>query len=130
MSSHRNPYNPKSNYFKIFGFVQKTAIVTIASVFAYCKSALHLADKAAHASQTVLMSPRKDSLGNASAKGKDYFMEKLVRKEIKGVKQPQQFRLRWRERQLTGKVEQVKKSKKVSKPAPKPVVKQTAVATA
>ena len=127
MSSHRNPYNPKSNYFKIFGFVQKTAIVTIASVFAYCKSALHLSDAAAHASQTVVMSPRKDSLGNASAKGKDYFLEKLARKEIKGVKQPQQFRLRWRE--LTGKVAQVKKAAKVSKPAPKPV-KQTAVATA
>jgi len=104
---HENPYK-RGDYRSIFAVIKKAQIVT--------RSAVVLAggiqgktEEAAGFTATVLLSPREksnrgDCRGSISAMGHLYFMEKLPRKEIKGVKEEQKFRLRWRKIALAPRV--------------------------
>ena len=92
----KNPYRPKSNYFKLFGFLRKHEAVTQRQLELFARRKLHLSSMAAKASATIILSPRASSKrgnchGNISAKGHLYFMEKDGNK----------FRLRFRHRLFT-----------------------------
>ena len=87
----KNPYRPKSNYFKLFGFLQKHETVTRRQLELFARRKLHLSPMAAKASATIILSPRASSKqgngrGNISSQGHLYFMEKIDNK----------FRLRFR----------------------------------
>lgn len=97
---HKNPYRG-GDYNKVFGFMQKKQVFTRQEVVDFTKG-LGKSDEATEALVTVLMSPRKasergDCRGNMSAQGHLYFMDKLNREVVKGVKGVQKFRLRWRD---------------------------------
>lgn len=97
---HDNPYR-SGLYNKVFGFIKTKQIVTRAQVMEFTK-AQGKNENAANAAVTVLLSPRKearkgcDPRGNMSAQGHLYYMEKMARKTVKGEKEAQKFRLRWR----------------------------------
>jgi hypothetical protein len=97
---HDNPYR-EGLYNKVFGFIKAKQVVTRAQVLEFTLKQGKKED-AANAAVTVLLSPRKtarkncDPRGNMSAQGHLYYMEKLPRKTVKGEKEAQKFRLRWR----------------------------------
>ena len=96
-AKHKNPYRA-GQYHDTFAFIMKKQYVTRADVL---KHTAETFGKAKPADVTVLLSPRKDSkrgccLGNLSAKGLDYYMERCARQIRAGVKEPQKLRLRWR----------------------------------
>jgi len=127
---HENPYREGSQYNKVFGYIKAKQVVTRAEVLAKALE-VGLSEKAANATTTVLLSPRKESTrgdcrGNGSARGEWYFIEKLPRKTVKGEREPQKLRLRWREQPLEQrhrvyKVASVKETTKTAT-APKTVV--------
>ncbi|MFA5311693.1 MAG: hypothetical protein WC375_00075 [Methanomassiliicoccales archaeon] len=128
MSKSRNPYRDGSNYSKVFAKMLKSQVFTKAQVVGMFKSDCKLNDSASLSSGIVLLSPRIDTLGNASAKGKVYFVEKLNRKEVKGVKDEQKFRVRYTtpaRNKALGIVEEVKDSVQQVKTAKKVTVKKT-----
>lgn len=98
---HENPYRA-GDYNKAFEYLQKKQIVTIAEFRKYIVDTLGKTETAAKAMVTVILSPRKsskrgDCRGNLSSAGHLYFMAKLGRKVRAGVKDPQRFKLCWRE---------------------------------
>jgi hypothetical protein len=118
--SNANPYREGSDYNKLFGHLKAKQVVTRKDLISYSKSAMHKTEAQATADVTVILSPRKDSKrgdcrGNMSAQGHVYFMEKLPRKTVKGVKEPQKFRLRYRSVPLEAR----KRSIKLDVPAQK-----------
>ena len=115
MSKNRkNPYTSRRNglYTSLFGFMMKkqyyTRPVLIAEAVRLGASDKRKPGKStspAEATVTVMLSPRKTSkignpCGNISAQGHLYYNEKLPRKTVRGEKEPQKFRLRWREKAL------------------------------
>ena len=115
---NKNPYREGSNYFGLFAFIQKAPKFTREALVKFARQSLKLSEGAAEASVTVILSPRAESTrgdcrGNISSAGHLYFIEKLSRKEVKGVKGEQEYRLRWRVKPLQ--VKSRKASKKVSK---------------
>lgn len=99
-TKHKNPYK-RGNYYDLFGFMKKKQVVTRNEVLQHAAGELKMATSAAQAITTVMLSPRKESKrgdcrGNYSSMGHLYYMEKLPRRTVKGVKESQRFRLRWR----------------------------------
>ena len=115
---HENPYRA-GLYNDIFAFLKRKQVITRAELMDYAMKELGKSETSANAAVTVILSPRKESKigdcrGNISAQGHLYFMEKLTRQVKAGVKDPQKFRLRWREvalAPLTRKVIEVKQEK-------------------
>lgn len=128
-AKHENPYR-EGQYHETFGFIMKKQYVTREDVL---KFTVEKFGKAKPADVTVLLSPRKSSTrgdcrGNISAQGHLYFMEKLPRQVKAGVKEPQKFRLRWREQALEPRTRQEKiETKPIKTKAPDKV--QAPVAT-
>lgn len=96
-SKHSNPYR-SGQYHETFAFIMKKQVVTRADVLRFTEEKF---GKEKPADVTVLLSPRKDSKrgdcrGNMSAQGHLYYMEKCQRHTVKGEKEAQKFRLRWR----------------------------------
>lgn len=103
-----NPYRDGGDYHALFGYMQKSQVYTIKGLISFCMDNLHLTHKQAKYNVNILNSPREkgkcykrrgysDPRGSVSAEGHLYYAEKLERKFVTGVKQPQYFRLRWRE---------------------------------
>jgi len=100
-TKHENPYRA-GLYHDIFAFLKQKQVVTRQELLDYTMEKLGKSADAANAAVTVILSPRKaskrgDCRGNISAQGHLYYMEKLPRQVKAGVKDPQKFRLRWRE---------------------------------
>jgi hypothetical protein len=86
--------------------MQKTQSFTIQMLMNFCMNELGLDKKKARYTVNILNSPRamptffkdrrSDCRGNFAAKGHLYYVEKVARKFVAGVKMPQYFRLRWR----------------------------------
>jgi len=118
---HENPYR-EGQYHEEFAFIMKKQYVTRKDVLDFT---LQKFGKYKPADVTVLLSPRKSSTrgdcrGNISAQGGLYYMEKLPRQVKAGVKEPQKFRLRWREKVLEPRTRQEKveiQSQKTQAPA-------------
>lgn len=79
-----------SNYVKLFAFIQGKQVVTVAEVVAEGLR-IGMAEKAAKASATVVLSKTKEGYGNMSA-GKGYYMERLKKQK---AGDPLRMRLRW-----------------------------------
>lgn len=121
---HENPYRA-GLYHNVFAYLKQKQVVTRAELLEHTKTKLGKTDEEAQAAVTVILSPRKaskrgDCRGNMSAQGHLYFLDKLGRQVKAGVKDPQKFRLRWREtvleprkRVVTGEVNQTKTPVKV-----------------
>lgn len=106
---HENPYR-EGQYHDTFAFIMKKQYVTRKDVLGFTVQKF---GKHKPADVTVLLSPRKSSTrgdcrGNISAQGHLYYMEKLPRQVKNGVKEPQKFRLRWREKALEPRTRQEK----------------------
>lgn len=100
-NKHKNPY--RGNYGRIFGYWKTKQVVTEREMNEFAVKELGMEEKAAKASVTVIMSPRKsneecrgDCRGNMSAKGHLYYGDIL--KHEKG--EEKRFRLRYRETPL------------------------------
>lgn len=129
MSAHQNPYR-NGLYNQIFAYLKQKQVVTRAELLEHTIQKLGKKNAAAQAAVTVILSPRKsskrgDCRGNISSCGELYYMEKLPRQVRAGVKEPQKFRLRWREvalaprkRESAVEVKQVKTATKVTTKAP------------
>ena len=94
---NKNPYREGSAYHGIFSAWQKKQIVTEQEL-------IEAGHKKADIG-VVVRSPRKSSTrgdcrGNMSCQGHLYYAELLKRKTVKGVKEPQKYRLRWRSEAL------------------------------
>lgn len=98
---HENPYR-EGDYREMFGFWMSKQIVTRQEFIEHTVKDLGLDIKRAMFNVNVLLSPRKsskrgDCRGNLSARGDLHYSEKLPRAVRFGIKEPQRFRLRWRE---------------------------------
>ena len=98
--THENPYR-KGLYHEIFTYWQKKQVVTRQELIDFTMT-LGKSIAEANAAVTVILSPRRaskrgDIRGNISANGHLYFAEKLGRQVHTGIRDPQKFRLRWRE---------------------------------
>jgi len=132
---HVNPYRP-GLYHDVFGYLKQKQVITRAEYVKYVMETLGKTEAEANAVVTLMLSPRKsssrgDCRGNMSAQGHLYYIEKLARQVRAGVKEPQKFRLRWREvvlepRNRIVKVDTVsEKTKVVDKVVDKAVVKSS-----
>lgn len=97
---NKNPYR-EGAYREIFAVWKKKQVVTKAELIEFAVKELGKTTEQAHADVTVILSPRYksdrgDCRGNISAQGHLYYAEKLPRKVVLGVKEPQKYRLRWR----------------------------------
>jgi hypothetical protein len=126
-----NPYDPKSNYYKLFGYWKKKQVATRQEMIEHAMSTLGMTESAAKATVTVLLSPREkdgrgDCRGNFSAKGHVYYADTLNKK--KG--EAKRFRLRYRKQVMEPRSRQTRKveAKKVRRA--KTQTKQKAEATA
>ena len=101
---HKNPYK-RGTYFDLFAFVKKKQVVTLIDVVNEAMR-LGLDENKAWFTTRVLMSPRHADQckgkpqGSCSAQGHVYYMEKLARRIVNGVKEAQRYRLRWRDPEL------------------------------
>lgn len=96
-----NPYRQGDSH-ELFDYVQSKQIVTKEECRQWLIKELGKSEKAACSSVTTVLSPRKksrrgDCRGNMSSEGHLYYMEKLNRTVRYGIREPQRFRLRWRE---------------------------------
>jgi len=96
-----NPYRQGDSR-ELFDYIQKKQLVTKEECRQWLVNELGKTYRAACATTTTVLSPRRsskrgDCRGNMSAEGQIYYMEKLGRTVRYGVKEPQRFRLRWRE---------------------------------
>jgi hypothetical protein len=114
---NNNPYNAKSNYGKLFAVWKKAQVMTRSGLMEAAKK-LGMGDKAAAATVTVLISPRKsddecrgDCRGNFSAKGHLYYADVLKRK----AGEEKRFRLRYRATAMEPRNRQVKEETKAVK---------------
>lgn len=101
---NENPYR-EGQYREIFDEMRKRQVFSKAELIQYVVMDLGLTYERAKYSVTILMSPRKisrigDCRGSISACGHLYYMEKLPRQMRCGMRDPQKFRLRWRENPL------------------------------
>jgi hypothetical protein len=89
-----NPYRKGSAYHALFAYWQKKQSVTEQELIdaGFKKADINVVVKSPRESST-----RGDCRGNMSAQGHLYYAELPKRKVVKGVKQPQKYRLRWRE---------------------------------
>jgi len=90
---NKNPYRDGSAYHAIFAAWQKKQVVTEQEL-------IDAGHKKADIG-VVVRSPREsskrgDCRGNMSCQGHLYFAELLKRSKVNGVKEPQKYRLRWR----------------------------------
>jgi len=97
---HENPYQ-RGDYREIFGVMKKLQVFAASTIRAAGRKLGKTAKAAIHTA-TVLMSPREtsergDCRGSFSAMGHLYYMEKLPRKTVGGVREEQKYRLRWRQ---------------------------------
>lgn len=104
MIKRDNPYRQGDSR-ELFDYIQKRQIVSKEECRQWLVNELGKSYKAACATTTTVLSPRKsskrgDCRGNMSAEGHIYYMEKLGRTVKYGVREPQKFRLRWREVEL------------------------------
>jgi len=107
----RNPYK-RGNYLALFNFIlsHNGKPFTREEMMNFARNELKMAENAAQASVTVILSPREtsehgDCRGNYSAQGHVYFMhllkEQMVKDENgKEIKAPQRYQLRWRKEVL------------------------------
>ena len=108
---HDNPYTRTGIYQDMFSYMQKKQCFTRAELVEYAKT-LGTTETKAKYMLYIMLSPRFKSkrgsnLGSNAAHGHLYYMEKLERKVVNGIKEPQKFRLRWR-RQYVSPINQVK----------------------
>lgn len=101
---HKNWYRRGYSH-ALFNYIRRKKVVTKAECREWLIKEFGLGDKASSATVTTVLSPRfssrrGDCRGNRSSCGEYYYMEKWGRKVRYGVKEPQQFCLRWRERPL------------------------------
>jgi hypothetical protein len=128
----KNPYREGSNYFRLFDFMQKAGSFVRSAAVKFARSNLKLGEDASEAAVTVVMSPRAESKrgdcrGNISAKGWFYYVAKLSRATVKGVKEEQKYRLLERKVKLQPKTRNdVKVKKPAKKPAKKVIAKKPA----
>jgi hypothetical protein len=136
MSGHNNPYRSGSLYFGLFAFIQKVQVFTKAALLDHAIKSLKSKASAAISAVNVVISPTLEKSGNASSHGEVYYIERLPRKEVKGVKQDKTYRLRWRVKPLVakrltkGKVAPKKVAKKVAKKPAKAVAAPASPAVA
>jgi outer membrane biosynthesis protein TonB len=129
MSSSKNPYRDGSNYFRLFDYILSKTKFTRAELVEFARQTLKMKETSAEASVTVVLSPRAESTrgdcrGNISAAGHLYYIEKLSRKADKdGNKPEQEYKLRWRPKELDVKTRKDIKSSKSKKSAKKPAKK-------
>lgn len=103
---HRNPYRAGGTYHELFEYMKKNQVYTVEALKQVCINRLHLTEERAAQDVYIINSPREkshngsDPRGNSAAKGHLYYAEKLERKYVAGIRQPQYFRLRWREEPL------------------------------
>ena len=90
---NENPYRKGSAYHAIFGYWQKKQVVTEQELIdaGFKKTDINVVVKSPRESST-----RGDCRGNISCQGHLYYAELLKRKVVKGVKEVQRYRLRWR----------------------------------
>lgn len=120
---HKNWYRQGYSH-ELFDYILSKQVVTKAECREWLVKEFGVGDKAAAATVTTVLSPRKfsrrgDCRGNRSSCGEYYYMEKLGRKVSFGVKEPQRFCLRWRERPMEarGKDTKVELGQEKSRPA-------------
>jgi len=110
--SHSNVFRKSAELHEIFGFWQKKQIVTLKEMIAFGISIGKSADRAYWDARTILSprlkSKRGDCRGSVNTYGHLYYAEKLGRQVRAGVRDPQKFRLRWREVALKSRREEVK----------------------
>lgn len=99
--AHPNPYR-MGNSQDLFAHLQRKQVVTKAEMVKYAMDFIGLSKVAARAAVTTILSPRYrskrgDCRGNMSSRGDLYYMQKLPRPVRFGVREPQKFRLRWRD---------------------------------
>lgn len=99
--AHPNPYRV-GNSQDLFAHLQRKQVVTKAEMVKYAMDFIGLSKVAAKAVVTTIMSPRfrskrGDPRGNMSSRGDLYYMQKLPRPVRFGVREPQKFRLKWRD---------------------------------
>lgn len=128
---HENPYR-EGTYNKLFAIWQKKQVITRQEFINDGVKATGETVERIGFSVNVLLSPRKtskrgDCRGNGSARGDKHYAEKLGRQVRAGVKEPQKFRLRWRDIPLERKTrktetvavqEKAKVAAKITTPAP------------
>ena len=99
---HVNPYREGSDVYDLFEHMQSLQVYTIKGLIEFCVSKLHLPYKKAKYKVYIMNSPREkshngsDPRANPAARGHLYYSEKLERKFVGGMRQPQYYRLRWR----------------------------------
>jgi hypothetical protein len=119
---HENPYRNGKSYFKIFAWMMKTRIFTLAEIREFTKQEF---GKVMNADINVLNGPREkskigDCRGSVSARGDLHYSAKLNRATKMGVKEPQRYMLRWRKEPLERKTRQsIPEVKQVKTPAVK-----------
>jgi hypothetical protein len=110
---HENPYRDGGDYAELFDYMQKRQTYTVKELIEFCINKLHLSEARAKYNVYAMNSPREESnngsdpRGNAAIKGHLHYSQKLERKFVGGMKQPQYFRLRWREVPLEQKKREV-----------------------
>ena len=118
MSEHKNWYR-RGLFHDVFGFMKTKQVFTRAELMEYTQNVLGKTKAEASAVVTILLSPRLtsnrgDCRGNVAAQGHLYYVEKMGRKVIRGIREPQKFRLRYRVKVLEprNRLPQVIKQKK------------------
>ena len=106
--THTNPYRTGDSH-ELFDYIKTKQVVTKEECRKFVLDTLLKGEKAAQATSESLLSPRLssrrgDCRGRVSAQGHIYYMEKLKRPIIMGIREPQSFRLRWRETPLPRKI--------------------------
>lgn len=102
MKKHENPHRGNKDYASLFSYMQRNQTFTRKGLIEFCINKLHLTPKNALYNVNILNSPREkshkgsDPRGNIASFGHLYYVEKLERKWVAGIRQPQYFRLRWR----------------------------------
>lgn len=104
MSEHKNWYR-RGLFHDVFGFMKTKQVFTRAELMEYTENVLGKTKAEASAVVTILLSPRLtstrgDCRGNVAAQGHLYYVEKMGRKVVRGTKEPQKFRLRYRVKEL------------------------------
>lgn len=94
---NKNPYRNGSSYHAIFADWQKKQVVTEQELIdaGHKKADIGVVVRSPRAS-----SNRGDCRGNYSCQGHKYYGELLKRNTVNGVKEPQRYRLRWRNPEL------------------------------
>ena len=107
---HENPYRKGTDACELFAHMQTSQVFTIKGLIEFCVNKLHLSPELAKYKVYIINSPRErshngsDARGNPAAKGHLHYSDKLERKWVGNMRQPQYFQLKWRKYPLQPKV--------------------------